>query len=286
MHKIILLFLFVITVSGCVSTSGNQTKSASRDIELSPVDQEQVYKKTSNYPALIDFYKSQLQKREESETRLKLTEAYLNYQDAESALFTLTPLMNRDQTTDQAFYLQGVALFRLGKIEAAEHSLAMAREKNPTDAKVINLLGIIRAQQGDFIQSRDLFTQARVLMFDDMTIKNNLALIDMLEENYTSAAARLLPIYLNGEADEQVKANLAIIMAKMGSLNHLLAFYAGQYNEEDIILLYQSLRSLNLATNFQFSAKNDSPVLLENKSNVALNEPIDAVHSQQWGDKE
>ncbi|NAW70018.1 hypothetical protein CAG57_02770 [Vibrio sp. V30_P3S12P165] len=263
MHKKIVMFLFVIILSGCVTTAGTQGEVVSGNLDLTSVDQEQIYTKTSNYSALIELYKRQLKQGEESETRLKLAEVYLNYQDAESALFTLAPLINHKSNTGQVFYLQGLALFRLGKIEEAKHSLHLARDKSPMDAKVINLLAIIYAQQGDLVQSRALFTQARELMFDDITIKNNLALIDMLEGDYDSAAARLLPIYMNEQADEQVKANLAIIMAKKGSLNHLLVFYADQYSQDEIVKLYQSLRSLNLASNINFADQADAKIVLD-----------------------
>lgn len=247
MHNRWILCLIPLMLTGCMSAGGLSTsgKPTTNTNNLS-FDQEQVLQTTQNYPALIELYKQQLQQNDQRSTRLKLAQTYLDYQDPESTLFTLQPLINPSSTYDQEFYLQGMALYHLHRLSEAQQALTLAQQRNPRNAQTINMLGILYAQSSDLEQARLWFNRARELMYDDIAIKNNLALLDMLEENYQSAADRLLPIYLNGQADERVIANLAIIMAKLGRVDYLHAFYAQDLNTQQINQLYTTLRRLNL----------------------------------------
>lgn len=244
MRNILFIIFCMFSLGGCAASSSGKNSNEST---ISPINQEVVLKKTGNYPALTELYKEQLQKKEQPEIRLKLVEAYINFHDYESALFTIAPLVNSENSSHKVFYLQGVALYHLGSLTEAERSLEIACQKKVDYAKAINLLGIIHVQNQDLKGARDFFIQARNLMYDDITLKNNLALIDLLEGDYQSAATYLLPVYLNGQADEKVKANLAIIMAKLGSLNHIRALYSDKFGDEEIVQLYQALRDLTLS---------------------------------------
>ncbi|EOZ5529593.1 hypothetical protein ACQSNA_001486 [Vibrio metschnikovii] len=250
MHKRWLVCLTPLVLTACMSASGLSTSGQSAvNANNQAFDQELVLQKTQNYSALIELYKQQLQQSEQRTTRLKLAQAYLDYQDPESALFTLQPLINLASSHDQEFYLQGMALYRLNRLTEAQQALNLAHQHDSRNAQTINMLGILYAQSSDLEQARLWFNRARELMYDDTAIKNNLALIDMLEEDYQAAADRLLPIYLNGQADERVIANLAIIMAKLGRVDYLHAFYAQDLNTQQINQLYSKLQRLNLHNN-------------------------------------
>ncbi|HGS4462302.1 TPA: tetratricopeptide repeat protein [Vibrio metschnikovii] len=262
MRNLVWVGLVGLLLSGCVSSSGHQRSNVNDTNNATfAFDQEQVLIKTGNYTALIEFYKQQLQQSDQRETRLKLAQAYLDFQDPESALFILGPLVYPQSKQDTEFYLQGVALYRLNRVNEAQQSLTIAQENAPNNAQTINMLGIIFAQFSQFEQARASFNRARELMYDDITVKNNLALIDILEEDYQSAADRLLPIYHNGQADDRVIANLAIIMAKSGSFQHLQAFYAHQYSEQEIQQLFITLRNLNLVSTLKFEVPADTPII-------------------------
>ncbi|WP_217525308.1 tetratricopeptide repeat protein [Vibrio metschnikovii] len=262
MRNLVWVCLVGLLLSGCVSSSGHQRSNVNDTNNATfAFDQEQVLIKTGNYTALIEFYKQQLQQSDQRETRLKLAQAYLDFQDPESALFILGPLVRSPSKQDTEFYLQGLALYRLNRINEAQQSLTVAQVNSPNNAQTINMLGIIFAQSSQFKQARASFNRARELMYDDITVKNNLALIDMLEEDYQSAADRLLPIYHNGQADDRVIANLAIIMAKSGSLNHLHAFYAQKYSDQEIQHLFITLRNLNLSSAMKFEVPSDFSIV-------------------------
>ncbi|ENM3882985.1 MULTISPECIES: tetratricopeptide repeat protein [Vibrio] len=282
------LWLFcVLLLSGCSSfyqafnSEGSQTQNLEKPLDF---DQESLLIKTNNQAGLIELYKTQLQQQENPQIRFKLANAYFNGKDPESSLFTLAPLMTAKSSVarDELFFLQGRAQYQLGRIEQAQRSLLAALQVNPNSAKALNSISIIYAQQGEWRKAREGFNRARELMFDDVTVKNNLALIDILEQDYQSAAARLLPIYLNGQADDMVTANLALIMAKIGSFEHLRSFYGQQYSDEELYLAYLNLREMQLMNHMpaEASANSKSHLLQPNNNHtdivIPVEEPKDA----------
>ncbi len=238
------LLLTVLIVTGCTTVSNQPQAPNAAGAERALVD-ENFLVISGNYQRLIALYKEQLKQNDQSETRIKLAKAYLDTGDNESALFTLVPVITMPNASAEAFYLQGLAQFNLGQAEHAERSLAIAANKEPNNAKVINLLGAAQAELGQLVEARAAFDQARTLLYDDVVIKNNLALVDMMEGKYQDAAARLMPLYRADPkgADAQLKANLAIVAAKLGSFETLRALYGSEYSESELFGIFQGLRS-------------------------------------------
>jgi tight adherence protein D len=229
---------------------------------------EQLLVKSSNYPRLIELYKDKLKKYENAETRQKLAQAYIDNNDNDSALFTLAPLVSRKKIDSEVFYLQGLAQYNLGKTNLAQDSLDIALARAPNNAKLLNMIGIVYANKGDLEQARLSFNKARELMYDDVTIKNNLALLDLIEGKYQDAASKLLPVYINnrGKIDENVKANLAIIMAKLGSFDYIRTLYSDKYNTEQLLEIYNDLKASELINNKELIFDKNSKKNISNKS--------------------
>lgn len=242
MLKFIVLAFFIVTITGCANQYPMESQASGDNSDLMS---EKILIKSSNYFRLIELYKNELKKKENSDIRLKLAKAYIDSHDNESALFTLTPLVVKNKVDPEVFYLQGVAQYNLGKIDQAERSLKITLQNTPKNAKAFNMLGIIYADKGELDKARDAFNQARTLMYDDVTIKNNLALLDLIEGNYKKAAAILLPVYLNsrGKVDSNVKANLAIIMAKLGSFDYISTLYSDKYTKDQLLEIYNDLKT-------------------------------------------
>ena len=236
--KIISALVCVTIMTGCAvrPSSGFSNSSALNETFL---------EQAQNYPRLIELYKEQLKDKESSEVRTKLAQIYIDTQDNESALFTLVPVTTQPGASHEAFYLQGVAQYNLGQMQQALNSLKIAINKAPKDAKSINMQGVVQAELGMLEDARRSFNQSRELMYDDITIKNNLALLDMMEGDYQAAATRLMPIYLNstGKSDPNVKANLAIIVSKLGSFETLRSLYGKEYSDTELFDIFQNLRA-------------------------------------------
>lgn len=266
MGKLFLL-LSTLVIAGCSVMSGHSQSPNAAGAERALAD-ENFLINSGNYSRLIDLYKQQLKKNDQPETRIKLAKAYLDIQDNESALFTIAPVITQPNASAESFYLQGLAQFNLGKTQLAEHSLEVAVNKEKNNARFINLLGATQAELGRLASARDSFNRARSLLYDDVVIKNNLALVDMMEGNYQDAAARLMPVYRADPegADDQLKANLAIIAAKLGSFETLKLLYGNQYSDTELFGIFQGLRSSNYVPSLKEQSKTDERLLGKNST--------------------
>lgn len=265
MAKLWLLAVSVLWLTGCA------VGPSSTDLSVDSPASETFLVQSKNYPRLTEYYKNQLKKRDTISTRLKLAQAYIDSNDNESALFTLASVITNSKADGTAFYLQGVAQYKLGKLEQSLRSLEVAVQKSPNDARSINMLGVAQAELGRLKQARESFNHARELMYDDLAVKNNLALLDMLEGDFKQAAARLMPIYINtpSKADPKLRANLAIIVAKLGSFETLKSLYADKYSDAELFDIFQNLRASEPATKTSKSTitrkSNDLPAIAKNQ---------------------
>lgn len=236
MNKLLILLITTALLAGCASSGGSRSSM--------PAD-ERFLELSSNSARLIELYKERLRNEEDVPTRLKLAKVYLDAGDNESSLFTLTPLIRDGNGGAEAFYLQGVAQYNIGRLRQAETSLQIAINKDVSSAKAVNMLGVVYAELGNLSGARQSFNQAREMMYDDLVIKNNLALVDMLEGDYQHAIVLLMPIYLKNpdQADATLKANLAILLSKLGSFETLRTVYGKQYNDAQLYEIFNDLKN-------------------------------------------
>lgn len=261
MGKLLLLSLIVM-LAGCSTVSEQPQMPTAAGAKRALAD-ENFLINSGNYPKLIALYKDKLKQAESTETRVKLAKAYLDTGDNESALFTIAPVITQPNASAESFYLQGLAQFNLGQASQSQRSLDVATHKAPNNAKYVNLLGAVQAELGQLEQARASFNRARSLLYDDIVIKNNLALVDIMEGNFQAAAARLMPVYRANPkgADEQLKANLAIIAAKLGSFETLKALYGDQYTDKELFGIFHGLRSSTYVSSPAGHSKADNRLL-------------------------
>jgi tight adherence protein D len=206
---------------GC-STTPNDTVTAQA---LTYDKQEQVYVNTKDYNKLVTLYKERLADQDEIETRLKLVKVYIDMNDIESAEFNLNLIGTSKTLQAQIDYLFALVNYEKEYLGAAAIYAKKAVDGSNGFESAENLLGLIYATLGDYEQARHYFYMARQHLADDIKIKNNLAMVDMLEGNYHQATYRLEPLVNNGVQDEQVIANLAFAYAKTGNFNAFTALY-------------------------------------------------------------
>ncbi|WP_087023851.1 hypothetical protein [Thaumasiovibrio subtropicus] len=226
------LWLMAVLV-GC-NTTANHSEV---DIEKN----EAILKTTNDPQGLVDFYKAELAKQDGPRERYKLAEAYLGIDDAESALFYMQPLIEEERLSATGYYLYGRALAMQGEYLKARHAILEAIVREEAMAEAHNFLGVLDAEQGRFDDARSAFNQARALLFDDVTIKNNLAVLDIYQQDYESALNRLLPLWSNGLGDDRIRANMLLAMAKLGRYDDFRALVGSDREEFAVIDLYQAL---------------------------------------------
>lgn len=223
----------LIMLTGCVSSS-QQNKQ---------IDKEALLLQAQNYSELASYYKSELIKKDTVETRIKLARSYLRIKDADSALFTLQPVLAKENAPAEALLVNASSLYEMGEFKQGLEAIKRAAELDPKNAEIQNLAGLLYSANGDFGKARAQFNLARSNFYNDITVKNNLAVLDIIEGHYLDAVQRLMPIYTNDKADSQVQANLMLALAKLGNFDYVRTMLGPTVSEEDAFNHFAALRN-------------------------------------------
>jgi len=242
----------LILLTGCAQTEQSSYQSIN----------ERVLVASQNPDALIVHYKKQLNLHQTPCIRFLLAQAYFNKADFETSLFhlnivnkinaaqTIEPSLEQQTCTDnqQSFGTKVALLMAKNHYQLNQNKQALAIIKNMYGLKAIpgealNLQGVLLSDKGDYRGARDAFNQARAQLYNDTIVNNNLAILDIVEERYQQAIAKLLPLFNSRPKDKRVKANLVLAMAKEQQFQPFKALLINEYSYEEIVDLYLYLKS-------------------------------------------
>ena len=242
--KLLLAIAVTGILAGCVSPG--LKPSIPKETEETPAN-EALLKAASNHAGLIQLYKTRLSQaktpEEQKSSRLQLAGAYLETGDPESTLFTLEPLISGVSKDSEVWLLKARAVLAMGELETALMDINQSLSLAPESPTTLNQQGVIYASMGQYNQARQSFNKARTTMFDDLVIKNNLAMLDILEKKYDAAIQRLMPLYTSGQADERIKANLSLALARAGLYNEFKTVHSEARSEQEKLSLFMTLSS-------------------------------------------
>ncbi|EBU6211440.1 TPA: tetratricopeptide repeat protein [Salmonella enterica subsp. enterica serovar 40:-:1,5] len=197
-------FIVLFTV-GC--TSGT----------IDDVPNEKLLQKVNNQNELIKVYRDKLSQDDNGETRYKLANSYHIINDYKSSSYYLAPLL-LNNTADKVFLLEGKNQFELGNYDKALKMAEEALKKNEKLAEAYNLKGITLAMKGELVAAEESFNIARKKFANEEDVVNNLAMLQILQENYDAAIDLLMPLYLRGIDNRKVSHNLAYALVKSGQI--------------------------------------------------------------------
>ena len=237
-----LLFLSLcVVLSGCATSAG---KSGDAAFNVSTAN-EALLKAAENYSGLIDIYRERLDEAtsvEESDYyRLKLGQVYLDSGDLESALFYINPIIEEGRGSADVFLLKSRTFLMMGDRDKALAAVMTAHGFDTEDPHIYNQLGLIQADTGLYEDARRNFNKARRGRISDVTIQNNLAMLDILEGQYDSAVQRLMPLQQTGQANRRINSNLALALAKSGRYGQFVSLYGQGLSEDARITLFKAL---------------------------------------------
>ena len=262
-----------------------------------PKTNERVLLATNNLDALITHYKMKIKQKPDVCLRYQLALAYLNNKDAEASLFHLTMLENSlgalkntaaiaeknsknpdhvssersisiSKDKQQCFddygdfsanvsLLSAQAHYQLNQNDKATFAVQKALSAGDKQAEAYNLYGMLLSDKGQVKAARMAFNESRSLMHDDVIIKNNLAVLDIVEEKYLDAINKLLPLYQNNLQDQQVKGNLILALARAQHFKLFRTLLEKSKSTEQIVALYQYLNTTSAKTQAgQYQEKN------------------------------
>lgn len=204
---------FIITASLAVLTACSTSNLTE---EYAGEKGNELLLQTGNYSALVKRYQEQIKSDPSSELRFKLADALYRSGDPESAEFQLNLIPFGDLKDAKLEMLRANVFFDLDKLNNAERHVNATIRLDEKHAEAYNLKGLLLAQRGDLNKAKEAFENARLLGFDEGILKNNLAMVAMLQGDFNQAADILMTLAKNGQADETVRANLLLSLAKAG----------------------------------------------------------------------
>lgn len=230
----------------CVLTACSSSQISSIDNNQEFKSKEALLKNANDNNKLIALYKQELASNDNYDTRLKLVNTYLEVGDIDSADFHLERMSAPEDRSAELDFLKARVKFEQDDPQQALVYGKRSLEKRPDFAEVENLLGLVFVRLGKFESAREHFLRARELLYEDVVISNNLAVMDILEADYQRAITRLEPVYKNGQADKQVVSNLVLAYAKVGDFVQVKALLGGMYSAEEVHQIYTGLKHVSL----------------------------------------
>lgn len=211
MFKPALCVFVALLLAGCAAQ--NQQGFQANDI-----NREAMLKDSGNSKQLIALYQEQLLKQEDEAVRVKLATVHLELQDPESALFVVEDVPGLAANIE-GLKVKAKSLYQLGKFAKAQQAAGQALGLNPQDGALHSLIGILQAEQGQFDAALVSLNQARRYFYDDLKVKNNLASVYLLKQDYAQALALLSQLYKRFPDDATVRTNLIIALVNSGHRN-------------------------------------------------------------------
>ncbi|RJG50410.1 XrtA/PEP-CTERM system TPR-repeat protein PrsT [Motilimonas pumila] len=120
-----------------------------------------------------------------------LAQSYLLAGNAEQAQEQLLAAKALAEPTAELLFASALHALAFDDIEAAEHNLEMALEKEPELVKAMILKGELLTQQGEFAPALAIFEQVEVMQYGNPELLINSAKVLLAQENPEAAAEKL-----------------------------------------------------------------------------------------------
>ncbi|MFA0144914.1 tetratricopeptide repeat protein [Vibrio lentus] len=212
--------------------AGCQSAPSPQDQQLGDVTSME---KVKNYDGLISFYKSELEQgSEDPKIKEKLAWAYFHKGDIESADFYVQHLQKEGVENPNLYQLEGQVFDAKNDVESAIAAYMKSVDAGNTTGQIHVLLGVSYTKVGRFNEAYQELNRARLRGYDDVVVKNNIAMIQMANGEYQQAIETLAPVLKEDPANKIVKANLAIALMKTQQIDSAKKLLKGDFSAEEI----------------------------------------------------
>ncbi|MEZ9062773.1 MULTISPECIES: tetratricopeptide repeat protein [unclassified Vibrio] len=237
LKTMVLLFFFIL--SGCVSNSPQPGSEGYADIES--------LKKIGNYEGLVDAYKYELsQTPNDFKIMQSLALAYFELGDVESSRFYSDYLISQGVVNQDLLQLRGEIYHHDGLDNLAVDSFRKSVEIGNESSDVQMMMGISYCMLGRYPHAENAFNRARMKGYDDIAVKNNLAMVKFAENKYSEVVRILSPVYNRNPANKKVRANLAIAFIKLGDMRSAEKLLGEEYSQRELQQIARVISPLNL----------------------------------------
>ena len=226
---------FMVVCSILLFVVGCQNSTLKHDVD----EQQKIYinETTKNYGGLIELYKQRLQRADTEDTRHKLARAYYQTNDFQAVKRVLEPIIKKTKN-DGILILYGHVESRLGHNDTALEYLNKAIEINSKNGEAYNVKGIVLLKKRQYDAARYAFNEARENFYDENKVTNNLAMLAILNKDYTEAYNQLNILYTKGYRDPTILHNLLFTLVKLDRMQLAKSFCLTHKlsNEPDILV--------------------------------------------------
>lgn len=224
--------------------AGCQSAPSPQDLQLADVTSME---KVKNYDGLISYYKSQLEQgSEDPDVKEKLAWAYFYKGDIESADFYVQHLQKQGFENPNLYQLEGQVFDAKNDIESAISAYLASIDAGNRTGQIHVLLGVSYTKVGKYDEAQKELNQARLRGYDDVVVKNNIAMIQMANGEYQQAIQTLAPVLKEDPANKTVKANLAIALMKTQQIDSAKKLLKGDFSAEEIQSIAAELTQLGV----------------------------------------
>lgn len=186
MVKKLLPILMLVVLIGC---SGGLSNASEDD------QKEYILTQLNDYQGLIEIYRKKLSLKDNAADRYHLSLLYNKIGDYNSSNIYLKPLV--DGRGDSKYsLLQAKNLIELGQENDARVIIDQLISKDEANGELWNLRGIMLAQQGHYTDALRSFEKARGLFYNEEIVINNIAMMEILQQDYVKARDHLLSLYV------------------------------------------------------------------------------------------
>ena len=185
---------FMVVCSMLFFVVGCQNNTVKYDMN----EQQKIYinETTKNYGGLIEIYKQRLKREDTEDTRHKLARAYYLSNDFNAVKRVLEPII-KNTKNDGILILYGHVESRLGHNDTALEYLNRAIEIDSKNGEAYNVKGIVLLKKRQYDAARFAFHEARENFYDENKVTNNLAMLSILNKEYSEAYKQLNILYLS-----------------------------------------------------------------------------------------
>lgn len=272
MVKKLLPILMLVVLSGC---SGGLSNASEDD------QKEYILTQLNDYQGLIEIYRKKLSLKDNAADRYHLSLLYNKIGDYNSSNIYLKPLVDGNGDS-KYFLLQAKNLIELGQENDARVIIDQLISKEGANGELWNLRGIMLAQQGHYTDALRSFEKARGLFYNEEIVINNIAMMEILQQDYVKARDHLLSLYVRKKYRSQTVYNLVYSLVKIGDYNSARKIIASEKMiSTDSEELISSLAKLSPREQIQINVQNGSgstlaqkPDLINNNSDIKQKSPL------------
>jgi len=224
--RLSLVLLMLSMLTGCQLSSSQQSVQA---FDVANME------KVKNYDGLISHYKSRLVAGENDlAIKEKLAWAYFYKGDLESAAFYVQHLQEEGVENASLYQLSGQVFDAKDDTEQAISAYVASIAAGNETGLIYVLLGVSYTKAGKYNEAYQALNSARLRGYDDVAIKNNIAMIHMANNEYTQAIDILAPVLKEDPTNTVVKSNFAIALMKNQQVDLAKKLLKGEFSEQEI----------------------------------------------------